>query len=407
VKRMRKQPHPQQVVRFGPGAHGALLEATTAAQGQHDDAPPVVGAGAPGVTKVRMEEQEEEGETLAQQRHRIGLFARVPAPGPRATLVIIKVEDSSNGEDAEGGEEDSGEEDLGEEEMEQDDDDGNVNGGTAGGEVYPITHGDGTSRFKGVCWEKGRGKWRASCKGVYLGNHATKEVAARAYINYAKDGVVPEKRRERTSPSEIKGVCWHKRAGKWAANCEGKHLEYHTMEEAAAHAYNDYVEDGVDPVKRREGKSSQFKGVFWDKGNGKWTAKCRGKHLGYHATEEAAAQAYDDYDKDGVDPVKRRERPPVNSRVSVGTRETGNGGRCARENTLDPTPRRRLRRRRTTSKLSASVSPSTSSRPPATLSTVATPTPPPPSRFPARPRLRPRTAAPVPNAPHRQHRRLR
>jgi hypothetical protein len=47
--------------------------------------------------------------------------------------------------------------------------------------------------------------------------------------------------------------------------------------------------------------------VGWDVANGKWTAKCKGVSLGLHATEEAAAQAYATYVKDGGDPVKRRK----------------------------------------------------------------------------------------------------
>ena len=42
------------------------------------------------------------------------------------------------------------------------------------------------------------------------------------------------------------------------------------------------------------------------KGRRKWEARCRGKRLGYYATEEAAARAYNDYVKDGVDPVTQR-----------------------------------------------------------------------------------------------------
>jgi len=49
--------------------------------------------------------------------------------------------------------------------------------------------------------------------------------------------------------------------------------------------------EDVVPVKHVEGTSSQFKGVSWNKGTGKWTAKCKETRLGYHATEEAAARA--------------------------------------------------------------------------------------------------------------------
>jgi hypothetical protein len=40
--------------------------------------------------------------------------------------------------------------------------------------------------------------------------------------------------------------------------------------------------------------------VSWNKGCGKWRAQYKAKHLGLHATEEAAAQAYNNYLEDGV-----------------------------------------------------------------------------------------------------------
>jgi len=160
-----------------------------------------------------------------------------------------------------------------------------------------------TSQFKGVRWDKSSGKWAASCKGKYLGTHATQEAAARVYADYVKDGIDPVRRQAGTS-SKSKGVTWIKRSGKWKAVCEGKALGHHATEEAAAQAYNSYVEDGVVLVTQRG--TSQFKGVTWDKSRGKWAAWCKGKRLGHHATEEAAARAYDDYVKNGVDPVQRR-----------------------------------------------------------------------------------------------------
>jgi hypothetical protein len=42
---------------------------------------------------------------------------------------------------------------------------------------------------------------------------------------------------------------------------------------------------------------SQFNGVSWS--HFKWQAKCQGRHLGYHTTEEAAARAYGKYLEDG------------------------------------------------------------------------------------------------------------
>jgi len=130
-------------------------------------------------------------------------------------------------------------------------------------------------------------------KHVHIGHHATKKAAPRAIDNYVKDGGdVPVKR---GYSSRFKGVCWYKSSGQWLAQCNGKHLGYHATEEAAARAYSKYITDGVDPVQRRDGTSqfsSQFKGVRWQKSTKKWVAVCKSKYLGSHATEEAAARAY-------------------------------------------------------------------------------------------------------------------
>ena len=163
-------------------------------------------------------------------------------------------------------------------------------GATAGGEADDRR----SSQFVGVSWHSGRSKWVAQVtvdsKRVFVGDHATEEAAAQAIANYAEDGVDLVKRHgERTSQS--KGVSWHKLSGKWTAAFKGRHLGLHATEEAAALAYTNYVKDGVDPVTRRD-RTSQFKGVNWHKHRGKWWAKCKGTSLGYHATEEAAAQAY-------------------------------------------------------------------------------------------------------------------
>jgi len=52
-------------------------------------------------------------------------------------------------------------------------------------------------------------------------------------------------------------------------------------------------------VSCREGTSSQFKGVSWNKSLGKWEATCKKNYLGHHATEEDAARACDNYAKVG------------------------------------------------------------------------------------------------------------
>ena len=65
---------------------------------------------------VEVKEEREEEETLGQLRDRQVLAAaRVPVPGPRATNVHIKVEDTTSGEDTdgEGGEQGDGEEATG------------------------------------------------------------------------------------------------------------------------------------------------------------------------------------------------------------------------------------------------------------------------------------------------------
>jgi len=151
----------------------------------------------------------------------------------------------------------------------------------------------GTSQFEGVSWVKTRNKWRAGCERKHLGFHTSEEGAARAYSKYLKDGSVPEPA-ERGPPgaSQFKGVHWCNTSSKLQAVCKGNRLGYHATEEEAARVYIKYLEDGIDPVKHREASTSQFTGVCWIKNRDKWEAKCKGKHLGYHTTEDAAARAY-------------------------------------------------------------------------------------------------------------------
>jgi len=77
---------------------------------------------------------------------------------------------------------------------------------------------------------------------------------------------------EGTYSSQLMGVSWDKSKGKWKAHWKRHHLGYHATEEAAAQAYDNYVKDGVDPVQRQVAQSSQFKGVSWNKRRGKWAA---------------------------------------------------------------------------------------------------------------------------------------
>jgi hypothetical protein len=149
----------------------------------------------------------------------------------------------------------------------------------------------GSSRFQGVSWATSRLKWKSECMGNFLGYHTTEEAAARACSKYLEDGIVPVKHRQ-ANTSQFMGVRWNTREHKWKVQCKDIYLGHHTTEEAAARAYNKYLEDGIDPVKHREANTSQFKGVRWNKQTSRWRATCEGKHLGYHTTEKAAAQAY-------------------------------------------------------------------------------------------------------------------
>ena len=150
----------------------------------------------------------------------------------------------------------------------------------------------------GVSLQKSTSKWVAQCKGRYLGYHATEEGAACACSKYLEDGSAPGP----AFSSLFKGVIWSKSHNKWTAQCKGKHVGYHATEEDAARAYNKYLKDGIDPVERREVISSQFKGVYWDKKSNKWRAKHKRNYLGCHTTEEAEARAYTKYLRDDVVP---------------------------------------------------------------------------------------------------------
>jgi hypothetical protein len=114
---------------------------------------------------------------------------------------------------------------------------------------------------------------------------------------------------DRAGSSQFQGVSCCKRKSNWQAKCKGKRLGYHTTEEGAAHVYSTYLKDGVvpKPAERRAWCASQIKGVSWDKKSNKWRAACKGTKLGHHATEEEAVRAYSKYLNDGINPVKHRE----------------------------------------------------------------------------------------------------
>ena len=184
--------------------------------------------------------------------------------------------------------------------------------------------------LKGVSWHKHSRRWWAKCGAKSLGYHATEEAAARAYNAWAQHvganlNVVPPAPvhlpPSRPPPSKIVLPAVHAESGSDTA------ARPPAAEEAAPRACNNYVKDGVgrsgaaagcggaaaagarggggggggggvrgggghvENGTRRCG-SSAFAGVSWHKHSGKWWAKCGAKSLGYHATEEGAARAY-------------------------------------------------------------------------------------------------------------------
>ena len=310
--------------------------------------------------EVKVKEEEEE-ETLGQLRDRQALAsARASMPGPRAVFVHIKVEDSSSGEDMDGkGGGGDGEGDgKGEVQVKQEEDQveprdlralvpcaslkvvseavrpQSLSPGARSGpgsslarlrvpkrlaandvQDNDVQQDDmeeeeaglvpelaqrilGFSRLKGVTWVASSSKWQVKCKGKYLGLHTTEEAAARAYSKYLQDGVAPVVHREARA-SQLAGVSWVKSASKWRAACKGTYLGLHSTEEAAAHAYNKYLEDGAVPGYAR---STQFRGVSWNTNSMKWRAAYKQTYLGLQTTEEGAARAYSQYVKDGVVP---------------------------------------------------------------------------------------------------------
>jgi len=157
-------------------------------------------------------------------------------------------------------EEEEEEEEAEEKEEKEVEDDGIVGRGGASEEANDRR----SSPVVGVYWYPVLGKWKAQWnalgKQIYLGSYATKEAAKQAFDSYTKDGTNPVKRRDRTS--QFKGVGWNKTKGKWRAECKGTHLGHHATEEAAAQACANYVKHAVVPEMHREvreGTSSQFR----------------------------------------------------------------------------------------------------------------------------------------------------
>lgn len=108
---------------------------------------------------------------------------------------------------------------------------------------------DGTSKYIGVHWNKGKNKWTASItfnwRLIHLGHFDLEIDAANAYQKAKKEEdegfdlniLYPKK----TQTSQYKGVCWDKRAGKWLARYNGKHIGLFNTEIEAHEAREKYI----------------------------------------------------------------------------------------------------------------------------------------------------------------------
>lgn len=123
-------------------------------------------------------------------------------------------------------------------------------------------------------------------------------------------------RKRKGTTSQYKGVCWVKGCGYWKAyiSCDNqqRHLGFFNSEEAAAIAYNqaarkgfgkyallNAVPDGaaiLAPPKKRLGKSSCYVGISWSRRYQRWRAEIRVNYkliwLGHFDSEEEAARVW-------------------------------------------------------------------------------------------------------------------
>ena len=304
------------------------------------------------------QEEEEQGEGQHREQHEVAppRRARLP-PGSYADTAVEHEEDEEDEEDEWGAEEEEEEEE--EEEAEPRDPRAQEYGASSKGGSEAVC----PRRLTPVA-PSGPGSPRARLR-------APRRVADNAIQDNAdgqEESLFPELRKREggghAGSSQFLGVSWDKSLNKWTVECKGKRLGCHATERGAARAYSKYLEDGIDPVKHRAARTSQFMGVSWDKSKKKWAAGCKGTKLGCHATEVDAARAISNYLEEGIDPVKHRDPAPRSSRGSPGTQARISGRRNPRKHIWVITTRRKLRLGRTTSKLRASVSSSTSSCPP-------------------------------------------
>jgi hypothetical protein len=202
-----------------------------------------------------------------------------------------------------------------------------------------------TSRYLGVYWSKVRSTWTAQLydpqvrRSQYIGSSASEEDAARAYDfaavqargpgtkrNFPGEDIrelpatVGDERKQRSS-SRYVGVSWHKARSSWQVQLRdpqtsSRHIGYYASEEDAARAFDfaavqargpgaernfpgEAISDlPVSVVPYKERTSSRYIGVTWHKTNSSWLVQLMdpqtsSRHIGYYASEEDAARAYD------------------------------------------------------------------------------------------------------------------
>jgi hypothetical protein len=221
-----------------------------------------------------------------------------------------------------------------------------------------------SSRYRGVCWDKANPSWSVQLtdpqtkRSQRIGSYASEEDAARAYDYAAVQAHGPgakrnfpcetirempvskgEERKQRSS-SRYTGVSWDKAKSSWSVQMtdpqtkRSQRIGSYASEEDAARAYdfaavqangpsakrNFPCEDISElPVtvgeKRKQCSSSQCFGVTWDKTNSSWKVRLtdpqtkRLRSIGYFASEEDAARAYDSAAVQAHGPGAKRNFP--------------------------------------------------------------------------------------------------
>jgi len=110
--------------------------------------------------------------------------------------------------------------------------------------------------------------------------------------------------KDRKGISEFVGVSWSKKRNKWRAYIDFEyrqiHLGYFDLELDAKNAYNKALDEwsqGLDlnVLYTKNIKTSQYKGVSWDKSRNKWMARYSGKFIGRYDSEIEAHEAVESY----------------------------------------------------------------------------------------------------------------